>query len=117
MTPFPSQPGSQPAAENGSPAASRRVRAYAAGARIPRETMQREAPLDADALRRVEASDIVVVRGSYDRVEQVLDALAMPYTTVSPDDVAGLRLRDPQTATPEAWQTSGVTTVRSAALA
>ncbi|HSH62354.1 MAG TPA: hypothetical protein VK988_22425, partial [Acidimicrobiales bacterium] len=35
----------------------------------------REAPADLDALAAVEASDIVVVQGSYDQVELVLDAL------------------------------------------
>ena len=39
----------------------RRTRAYQAGARISKDRMGREAPLDAEALAAVEASDVVVV--------------------------------------------------------
>ena len=74
----------------------RRQRAYRAGARISKDRMRREAPLDAEALEQVEASDIVVVRGVYDHVEQVLDALEMPYTPVLPGHVGGLPLRPEQ---------------------
>ena len=58
-----------------------RRRAYAAGARMSKERMAREAPLDAAALEAVGGSDIVVVEGCYDHVERVLDALELPYTT------------------------------------
>ena len=56
-----------------------------------------DAPLDAAALEAVQAADIVVVRGSYDHVEQVLEALELPHTTVAhPDQVGQLRLRPEQ---------------------
>jgi hypothetical protein len=58
--------------------------------------MRREAPADAAALERVEAADIVVVDGCYDHVEQVLSAIEMPFTRISPDDVAAMRLRPHQ---------------------
>ena len=58
----------------------KRRRSYRSGARIAKERMAREAPLDAEALAAVEASDIVVVPGAYDHVEQVLEALEMPFT-------------------------------------
>jgi hypothetical protein len=74
----------------------RRERAYRAGARISKDRMRVEAPLDAHALEQVEASDIVVVHGIYDHVEQVLDALEMPFTPVEPGQVGGLRLRPEQ---------------------
>jgi hypothetical protein len=74
----------------------RRTRAYQAGARISKDRMRREAPLDARALEQVEASDIVVVRGIYDHVELVLDALEMPYTPVEPEQVGALPLRAEQ---------------------
>ncbi len=73
-----------------------RVRAYRAGASMARERMAREAPADAALLERVEASDIVVVPGSYDHVELVLDALAMPYLSVGAAQLAGVRLRPEQ---------------------
>ncbi|MFN2489303.1 MAG: hypothetical protein ABR529_06145 [Actinomycetota bacterium] len=74
----------------------RRARAYRAGARIARERMATEAPLDAEALAAVEASDVVVVRGTYDHVELVLDALAMPHTTADPGGLTNVRLRPEQ---------------------
>ena len=61
-----------------------RQRAYAAGARISKEKMAREAPLDAAALAAVDEADIIVVEGTYDHVELVLDALELPYQRVSP---------------------------------
>lgn len=73
-----------------------RRRAYRSGARIAKERMSREAPLDAEALGAVRASDIVVVPGSYDHVEQVLDALEMPYTMLAASRVAEVELRPEQ---------------------
>ena len=73
-----------------------RMRAYAAGARISKERMAREAPLDAAALDAVNAADIVVVQGCYDHVERVLDALELPYTAVAPDHLENIRLRPEQ---------------------
>ena len=73
-----------------------RRRAYEAGARIARAKMEREAPEQAAALDEVVGDDIVVVRGCYDRVEQVLNALNLPHTAVDPEDVGRLRLRPEQ---------------------
>ena len=75
---------------------SDRMRAYAAGARISKEKMAREAPLDAAALAAVESADIVVVEGSYDHVELVLDALELPYQRVSPARLDEIPLRAEQ---------------------
>jgi hypothetical protein len=44
----------------------------------------------------VEASDIVVVRGAYDHVEVVLEALALPSVAVEPDELWRLSLRPEQ---------------------
>jgi len=73
-----------------------RQRAYAAGARFAREHIRRERPENDAALRAVEEGDVVVVRGCYDRVEQVLDALGLPYRAVEPASVGRLRLRPEQ---------------------
>jgi hypothetical protein len=73
-----------------------RLRAYAAGARISKEKMAREAPLDAAALAAVEAADIIVVEGTYDHVELVLDALELPYQRVSPARLEEIPLRPEQ---------------------
>ncbi len=57
------------------PEADSRLNAYQAAGKISKSRMAQEAPLDAAALEAVEASDIVVVTGCYDHVEQVLGAL------------------------------------------
>ncbi len=67
-----------------------------AAAYFTRERMEREAPLDAAALRSIEAADVLVVPGSYDHVEQVLSALGMPYTLVAAGQLPSLRLRPEQ---------------------
>lgn len=61
----------------------KRQRAYRAGARIARERMAADSPVDAEALASVEASDVVVIGGCYDHVERVLDAFEMPYTALA----------------------------------
>ena len=70
-----------------------RARAYRAGATIARQRIEKEAPLDAEALRAVRASDIVVVRGCYDHVELVLDALELPFVHVAPEQLGSVPLR------------------------
>jgi hypothetical protein len=75
---------------------SERMSAYRVGAKIAWDRIAREAPLDARALRAVEASDIVVVTGNYDQVELVLDALGMPYQLVTPQEIARVTLRPEQ---------------------
>jgi hypothetical protein len=74
----------------------RQRRSYETGARWAKERMGRERPADAAALSRVNDSDIVVVRGTYDRVEQVLGALELPFVVVGADDVPRLELRPEQ---------------------
>ncbi len=75
---------------------NRRERAYRSGAKIAKARMESEAPLDAEALAQVEASDIIVVGGQYDHVELVLEALEMPHTRVSPGQLGALPLRPDQ---------------------
>lgn len=75
---------------------NRRQQAYRAGARIARDKMASEAPLDAEALSTVQAADIVVVKGSYDHVELVLEALEMPHTAVAAGQLPEIELRPEQ---------------------
>ena len=70
--------------------------AYLGGASIAKDRMANEAPLDAEALAAVVASDIVVVSGCYDHVERVLQALEVPYRTVQPGLLARVNLRPEQ---------------------
>ena len=78
------------------PGRDRRTQAYKAGARIARDRIAREAPLDAQALADVQASDLVVVGGIYDHVEQVLGALEMPFTRVQAGQFSQVELRPEQ---------------------
>jgi hypothetical protein len=83
-------------AENGNGSRDRQRAAYDAAAEMARKRIERDAPRDAEALKRVAASDIVVVSGTYDQVELVLGALELPFTTVDPGQVEHLRLRPNQ---------------------
>ncbi len=73
-----------------------RKRAYQAGARITKDRIRAEDPASAAALDTLEASDVVVVRGQYDHVESVLEALEMPHTLAQPAQLNSLRLRPEQ---------------------
>lgn len=73
-----------------------RQAAYQLGAKMARSDMLRESPLDAEALRRVTASDVVVVQGQYDHVETVLAALEIPNRTIGAGQLEQLRLRPEQ---------------------
>src|ERR671911_69284 len=72
------------------------TRAYAAAAGITHDRMERGAPLDAEALRRVTAADVVIVSGAYDHVEMVLDALGTPHTKIAPGELESVTLRPEQ---------------------
>jgi len=78
------------------PARDERAKAYRAGARMAKERITREAPLDAAALEAVEASDVIVVSGQYDHVEQVLGALETPFTQVARGQLSQVELRREQ---------------------
>lgn len=77
-------------------AGDKRERAYRAGARIARERMATDSPIDAEALASVEASDIVVIGGCYDHVEKVLDAFEMPYTGLAGSQLGQVNLSPEQ---------------------
>ena len=71
-------------------------RTYQAAGCITREKIARDEPLHEEALRAVEASDIVVVTGMYDRVQQVLEALDLRFTTIQPEQLGRIPLRPEQ---------------------
>ena len=73
-----------------------RKRAYRVGAGITKDRMLRETPLDAEALGRIQAADVLVVPGTYDRVEMVLEALETPFTPVEAGALSRVRLRPEQ---------------------
>jgi hypothetical protein len=65
----------------------KRQRAYRAASLLTREELRRDAPERAAVLAAVEKSDVIVVSGIYDRVEDVLDALEVQHTVVAPADL------------------------------
>jgi len=74
----------------------RRRRAYQVGGRTARQRIAREAPLDHEALAQVQSSDIVVVRGTYDHVEWVLEALGLPFVEIEAHGLSEIELRPEQ---------------------
>ena len=73
-----------------------RNRDYRAAAKLARARMRADSPLDDETLRSVERSDVVVVRGSYDKVQDVLSVLELPFTTIDPGRVGAIELRPEQ---------------------
>src|SRR5436190_966670 len=67
-----------------------------AASAVVRERMAQERPADALLLRQVESADLVVVSGGYDKVEDVLQTLAIKHTVVTPDQVGTLKLNAKQ---------------------
>src|SRR5829696_778040 len=72
------------------------AKANKAASVVVEERLKAERPDDHRILKSLEKADIVVVRGSYDRVEDVLDTLKMPHVTVNPDQVYALELNAKQ---------------------
>ena len=72
------------------------AKANRAAARVVKERMKAERPDDVKILQTVDKADIIVVRGQYDRVEDVLTTLKIAHVVVSPGEVAGLTLNAKQ---------------------
>jgi hypothetical protein len=73
-----------------------RQRAYLAASLLRREELRRDAPERAAVLAAVEESDVIVVSGIYDRVEDVLGALEVQHTIVAPADLGRVVLHPQQ---------------------
>jgi hypothetical protein len=63
-------------------------RSEAAASDLLHRRMQHEAPADAQLLNLVHGKDIVVVAGSMDHIESVLQAAKIPHTIIQPSQVA-----------------------------
>lgn len=59
------------------------------------ETLKRNRITDYEELTKLEAKDIVVVEGTFDRVEDVLDRMKIPHTKIRPADLAKADLSKP----------------------
>jgi hypothetical protein len=58
-------------------------RAYEVSIRALREKMRRDNPTEERRLQEINQTDVIVVRGQYDRVQDVLGAMDIPFTLVS----------------------------------
>jgi hypothetical protein len=68
-------------------------RSEAAASELLHRRLQNENPTDAAMLASVHGKDIVVVAGSMDHIEQVLNAARIPYTLIQPDKVSSYQFR------------------------
>ncbi|WP_164012267.1 hypothetical protein [Pyxidicoccus trucidator] len=59
-----------------------------AAAKVLKARMQEERPEDYAVLQKVEAAEVVVVSGEYDRVQDVLREVGVPHVVVSPTQLA-----------------------------
>ena len=65
--------------------------------RLVRERMERENPENIAILDSVKDSDIVCVRGTYDHIHLVLEAIGIPFSHVSPQTLLKMDLKPEQT--------------------
>jgi hypothetical protein len=88
------------------------TRAYAATADVVREELQRSSAITPNDFR---GGEVLVTLGQYDRVQQVLDHLQLPYQTLPCQVVDGLPLRADQVLIvncPGSFTAAGLETVR-----
>jgi hypothetical protein len=70
--------------------------AYKASSKIMEKRMGKERPMDLEILKKVSESSIIIVAGSYDRVETVLDMIKVPYILIQPEEVGQIELKPDQ---------------------
>ena len=70
--------------------------AYRIASQLLRDTLSRKAPELLEDLDRVQQADVIVVRGQYDRIEDVFERSGTPYTLLNPDDLSRTALRPDQ---------------------
>ena len=70
--------------------------AYKASSKILEKRMGKERPMDLEILKKVSESSIIIVTGSYDKIEMVLDMIKVPYVLIQPNEVGQIELRPDQ---------------------
>lgn len=71
-------------------------KAYQASSKILEKRMEKERPQDLEILKKVSDTAIVIVRGSYDKIELVLDLIKIPYVLIDPYQVSEIKLKPDQ---------------------
>ncbi|MFX1374244.1 MAG: hypothetical protein ACFFA0_00390 [Promethearchaeota archaeon] len=70
--------------------------AYKASSKILEKRMAKERPIDLEILKKVKDSSIIIVTGSYDRVENVLGMIKVPYVLIEPEEISQIELNPDQ---------------------
>ena len=70
--------------------------AYKASSKILEKRMSKERPLDLEILKKVSESSIIIVAGSYDKIELVLNLIKVPFVLIQPDEVGQIELKPDQ---------------------
>jgi hypothetical protein len=70
--------------------------AYKASSKILEKRMSKERPMDLEILKKVSESSIIIVAGSYDKVEMVLDMIKVPFVFIQPDEFGQIELKPDQ---------------------
>ena len=71
--------------------------AYKVSKQLVRERMERENPEDVEILDSITESDIVCVRGTYDHIHLVLNAIGVPFAHITPEQLLRMDLKPEQT--------------------
>jgi hypothetical protein len=90
-------------------------KAYEVSIKALREKLRRDDPQEEQDLREVTQSDVLVVRGQYDRVEDVLRAMEIPHTLVHPEQVGTINFSPSQVVfinCPGNISRQGITSIR-----
>jgi hypothetical protein len=71
-------------------------KAYQASTKILERRMEKERPEDLEVLKKVKDTSIIIVAGSYDKIELVLDLIKVPYALIQPEQVPQIELKPDQ---------------------
>jgi len=71
-------------------------KAYQASSKIMEKRMEKERPQDLEILKKVKESSTIIVAGTYDKVEMVLDLIKVPYVLIQTYDLDQITLNPEQ---------------------
>ncbi|TFG27036.1 MAG: hypothetical protein EU532_08390 [Promethearchaeota archaeon] len=71
-------------------------KAYQASSKIMEKRMEKERPKDLELLKKVKESSIIIVAGSYDKIELVLDLITVPYVLIHAYELDKIELNPDQ---------------------
>jgi len=72
-------------------------RAYKYASTAFREKLKKESKIDDEVLNEIKSTDVIVLKGEYDRAELVLEALEIKFTCIEPNQLKQIELKPEQT--------------------